>query len=114
MPLLSGGGRFVAPKIEQRKRQTQDLPADASQLPDEVEMTLDGHTLIFSEGQWISSGSSTGVISGSKREAMRKLEEENNLLKAKLELMMDMLTEMTAQSRLQAKEVKMLRAKLRK
>lgn len=29
---------------------------------------------------------------GSKREAVRKLEEENNLLKAKLELVMDMVS----------------------
>jgi len=31
-------------------------------------------------------------MSGSKRETLRKLEEENNLLKAKLELLMDMVS----------------------
>ncbi|CAB3380220.1 protein chibby homolog 1 [Cloeon dipterum] len=115
MPLLtSGGGKFAPPKIDQRKRNGQELPTDASQLPQEVQLNLGGCELIFSDGQWTSSGG-TGVVRGSKKEsAARKLEEENNLLKAKLELVMDMLTELTAQSRLQAKEVKMLRAKLRK
>jgi hypothetical protein len=59
MPLLvGGGGRFSATKIDQRKKQDSALPADAAELPQEVEMSLCGHTLTFNDGQWERSGNS--------------------------------------------------------
>ena len=41
----------------------------------------------------ICAPSTANIVSGPKRGEVRKLEEENNLLKAKLELVMDMVSQ---------------------
>jgi len=59
-----------------------------------VAMKLGGHELVFEDGQWVVTGGHGGVGS---REVIRlqkqnlKLLEENNLLKYKVELLLDML-----------------------
>ncbi|XP_013910397.1 PREDICTED: protein chibby homolog 1 [Thamnophis sirtalis] len=75
-------------------------------------MTLTGQSLRFENGQWIpeSFGSS-----GDRRETQRlrkrnqQLEEENNLLRLKVDLLLDMLSETTAESHLMEKELEELK-----
>lgn len=72
-------------------------------------MNLAGQSLKFENGQWIAeSGISGGV---DRREAQRlrrrnqQLEEENNLLRLKVDILLDMLSETTAESHLMEKEL---------
>ncbi|XP_061564254.1 protein chibby homolog 1 [Cololabis saira] len=70
-------------------------------------MNIGAQSWKFEDGQWITeSGGNT-----SSREVQRlkkrnvQLEEENNLLKLKIELLLDMLTESTVEYHLMEKEV---------
>ncbi|XP_060101442.1 protein chibby homolog 1 [Heteronotia binoei] len=75
-------------------------------------MTLAGQSLKFENGQWIAD--SFGG-SGDHRETQRllkrnqQLEEENNLLRLKVDLLLDMLSETTAESHLMEKELEELK-----
>ncbi|XP_053111871.1 protein chibby homolog 1 [Hemicordylus capensis] len=75
-------------------------------------MTLAGQSLKFENGQWITD--SLGG-SGDRRETQRlrkrnqQLEEENNLLRLKVDLLLDMLSETTAESHLMEKELEELK-----
>ncbi|KAJ8337891.1 hypothetical protein SKAU_G00368570 [Synaphobranchus kaupii] len=64
-------------------------------------LTLAGHSFTFLEGRWVSSSPGEGSKSRSRLRRLRQkkqaLEEENNALKLRLEVLMDMLTEVTAQ-----------------
>ncbi|KAM9425305.1 protein chibby homolog 1-like isoform 1-T1 [Pholidichthys leucotaenia] len=70
-------------------------------------MNLGGQVLKFEEGQWITE--SGGNASGRELQRLKKrnvqLEEENNLLKLKIEVLLDMLTETTVESHLMEKEL---------
>ncbi|KAM9462578.1 protein chibby homolog 1 isoform 1-T2 [Clarias gariepinus] len=70
-------------------------------------MNIGGQSLKFEDGQWIiesgANGSSKEVQKLKKRNL--QLEEENNLLKLKIELLLDMLSETTAESHLLQKEL---------
>ncbi|KAF7649455.1 hypothetical protein LDENG_00141030 [Lucifuga dentata] len=70
-------------------------------------MNIGGQSWKFEDGQWLTeSGGNT-----SSREMQRlmkrnvQLEEENNLLKLKIEVLLDMLTETTVEFHLMEKEV---------
>ncbi|AWP17368.1 putative protein chibby -like 1 isoform 4 [Scophthalmus maximus] len=70
-------------------------------------MNLGGQSMKFEEGQWITeSGENT---SGREVQRLKKrnvqLEEENNLLKLKIEILLDMMTETTVEYHLMEKEV---------
>uniref|UniRef100_F6TG91 Chibby 1, beta catenin antagonist n=3 Tax=Callithrix jacchus TaxID=9483 RepID=F6TG91_CALJA len=76
-------------------------------------MNLAGQSLKFENGQWIAE---TGVSGGvDRREVQRlrrrnqQLEEENNLLRLKVDILLDMLSESTAKSHLMEKELDELR-----
>ncbi|XP_042364301.1 protein chibby homolog 1 isoform X1 [Plectropomus leopardus] len=70
-------------------------------------MNLGGQSWKFEDGQWISE--SGGNASGREVQRLKKrnvqLEEENNLLKLKIEVLLDMLTETTVEYHLIEKEV---------
>ncbi|KAF5928125.1 hypothetical protein HPG69_017665 [Diceros bicornis minor] len=77
-------------------------------------MNLAGQSLKFENGQWITE---TGISGGvDRREAQRlrrrnqQLEEENNLLRLKVDILLDMLSETTAESHLMEKELDELKS----
>ncbi|XP_077406946.1 protein chibby homolog 1 isoform X1 [Vanacampus margaritifer] len=70
-------------------------------------MNIGGHMLKFEDGQWVTE--SGGNVSVREVERLKKknlqLEEENNILKLKIEILIDMLTESTVEYHLMEKEV---------
>uniref|UniRef100_A0A3Q4AK60 Uncharacterized protein n=1 Tax=Mola mola TaxID=94237 RepID=A0A3Q4AK60_MOLML len=70
-------------------------------------MNLGGQCWKFEDGQWITE--SGGNVSGREMQRLKKkyaqLEEENNLLKLKIEILLDMLTETTVDYHLMEKEM---------
>ncbi|CAB1438135.1 unnamed protein product [Pleuronectes platessa] len=79
-------------------------------------MNIGGQSMKFEDGQWITeSGENT---SGREAQRLKKrnvqLEEENNLLKLKIEILMDMLTETTVEYHLMEKEVEDVKTHQRK
>ncbi|XP_066292064.1 protein chibby homolog 1-like [Branchiostoma lanceolatum] len=77
-----------------------------------IRVKLGGTEVSYHDGQWISEGGGSGV---SQREVVKlkkdkqKLEEENNLLKLKMQILLDMLAEQTCESHLLEKEVQEMR-----
>ncbi|XP_062234988.1 protein chibby homolog 1 isoform X2 [Platichthys flesus] len=79
-------------------------------------MNIGGQSMKFEDGQWITeSGENT---SGREAQRLKKrnvqLEDENNLLKLKIEILMDMLTETTVEYHLMEKEVEDVKTHQRK
>lgn len=70
-------------------------------------MNLGSQNFKFEDGQWISE--SGGNVSGKEVQRLKKrnlqLEEENNLLRLKIEVLLDMLSESTAETHLIQKEL---------
>ncbi|XP_051969075.1 protein chibby homolog 1-like [Xyrauchen texanus] len=70
-------------------------------------MNIGGQTFKFEDGQWITESASN--VSGKEVQRLKKrnlqLEEENNLLKIKIEVLLDMLSESTAETHLILKEL---------
>ncbi|CAJ1080625.1 protein chibby homolog 1 isoform X2 [Xyrichtys novacula] len=79
-------------------------------------MNIGGQSWKFEEGQWITE--SGGNTSGRELQRLKKrnvqLEEENNLLKLKIEVLLDMLTETTVEYHLMEKEVEGIKTQHRK
>ncbi|XP_029954270.1 protein chibby homolog 1 [Salarias fasciatus] len=79
-------------------------------------MNIGGQSWKFEDGQWITE--SGGNISTRETQRLRKrnaqLEEENNLLKLKIEVLMDMLTETTVEFHMMEKEVEDIKAQHRR
>ncbi|XP_056654926.1 protein chibby homolog 1 isoform X2 [Monodelphis domestica] len=77
-------------------------------------MNLAGQSLKFENGQWIAESGACG--GGDRRETQRlrkrnqQLEEENNLLRLKVDILLDMLSETTAESHLMEKELDELKS----
>ncbi|KAK7939973.1 hypothetical protein WMY93_003299 [Mugilogobius chulae] len=114
MPLF--GSAFSPKKTPARKaaslsslhtldRSTREIELGTEYGP--PSMNIGGQTWKFEEGQWITESGGTG--SNKEMQRLRKrntqLEEENNLLKLKIEILMDMLTETTVQFHLVEKEL---------
>ncbi|XP_033018819.1 protein chibby homolog 1 isoform X1 [Lacerta agilis] len=80
-------------------------------------MTLTGQSMRFENGQWIAESFGD---TGDRRETNRlrkriqQLEEENNLLQLKIDILLDMLSETTAESHLMQKEMEELKNYSRK
>ncbi|XP_076856477.1 protein chibby homolog 1 [Brachyhypopomus gauderio] len=70
-------------------------------------MNIGGQSLKFEDGQWITE--SGGTVSNKEVQKLKKrnlqLEEENNLLKLKIDILLDMLSETTAESHVIQKEL---------
>uniref|UniRef100_W5KN37 Chibby 1, beta catenin antagonist n=1 Tax=Astyanax mexicanus TaxID=7994 RepID=W5KN37_ASTMX len=114
MPLF--GNTFSPKKTPPRKSASLNSLHTLDRSTREVELGVEygapvlnigGQSLKFEEGQWITE--SGGNMSSKEVQKLKKrnlqLEEENNLLKLKIELLLDMLTETTAESHLVQKEL---------
>lgn len=79
-------------------------------------MNIGGQSLKFEDGQWISE--SGGNVAGKEVQRLKKrnlqLEEENNLLRLKIEVLLDMLSESTAETHLIQKELEDVRSNSRR
>ncbi|XP_004675713.1 PREDICTED: protein chibby homolog 1 isoform X2 [Condylura cristata] len=116
MPLF--GNTFSPKKTPPRKSASLSNLHNLDRSTREVELGLDygtptmnlaGQSLKFENGQWTAE---TGISAGvDTREAERlrrrtqQLEAENNLLRLKVDLLLDMLSEATAESHLMEKEL---------
>ncbi|XP_013408598.1 protein chibby homolog 1-like [Lingula anatina] len=123
MPLF--GNKFSPKKTSPRKSTSlSNLTLDQTEKP--VEFGLDygpikvklGHNEVaFEDGQWISANGGSGVSNKEfikMKKQNQQLTEENNLLKIKLEILLDMLSETTAEAHLQENEIEELRALTKK
>uniref|UniRef100_H3D5X4 Chibby 1, beta catenin antagonist n=1 Tax=Tetraodon nigroviridis TaxID=99883 RepID=H3D5X4_TETNG len=110
------GNTFSPKKIPPRKSASLSSLHTLDRSTREVElgleygppaMSLGGQTWKFEEGQWIteSGGSSSGREVQRLKKRNLQLEEENNLLKLKIETLLDMLTQTTVEYHLMEKEV---------
>ncbi|XP_034243578.1 protein chibby homolog 1 [Thrips palmi] len=117
MPLFPN--KFSPKKIPGRK-----LDPDSSRVVDlsnssefgseigPIKLRLGDQEAVFQDGQWIPE---TGPVSGKHKEnekmrnIIKRLEDENNMLKLKTEILLDMLTQTTAESHLQSKELDKLK-----
>ncbi|XP_059104039.1 protein chibby homolog 1 isoform X3 [Peromyscus maniculatus bairdii] len=72
-------------------------------------MNLAGQNLKFENGQWVADTVISGGVDRRETQRLRKrnqqLEEENNLLRLKVDILLDMLSETTAESNLKDKEL---------
>ncbi|XP_041093752.1 protein chibby homolog 1 isoform X2 [Polyodon spathula] len=79
-------------------------------------MNIGGQSLKFEDGQWLSE--SGGSVSQKEVQHLKKrnvqLEEENNLLRLKIDILLDMLSETTAESHLMEKELEEIKNHNRK
>ncbi|KAI9529301.1 Protein chibby 1 [Dissostichus eleginoides] len=123
MPLF--GSTFSPKKIPPRKSASLSSLHTLDRSTREVElgleygppvMNLGGQSWKFEDGQWISE--SGGNSSGREVQRLKKknvqLEEENNLLKLKIEILLDMLTETTVEYHLIEKEVEDIKTQHRR
>ncbi|XP_001605576.2 protein chibby homolog 1 [Nasonia vitripennis] len=81
----------------------------------EIRICLGDQQAVFDGGLWVpESGKVGGTFKENEKlkKEVKKLEEENNLLKIKFELLLDMLTQTTAEATLHKDELESLRSKL--
>ncbi|KAK7111490.1 protein chibby homolog 1-like [Littorina saxatilis] len=121
MPLGIFGNKFSPKKTPPRRAQSlSNLNLDAEQSRAEfgvdgyngVKLNLGGQEVAFEDGMWVAE---SGAGGGSQREMMRlkktnlQMHEENNLLKLKVDILLDILAETFAVSQFHENEVKQLR-----
>ncbi|XP_048377455.1 protein chibby homolog 1 isoform X2 [Stegostoma tigrinum] len=119
MPLF--GNVFSPKKTPPRKSASLSSLHTLDRVSREIELGLDhgapvmnigGQSLKFDNGQWVSeSVGDSGVHKEVQRLRKRnqQLEEENNLLRLKIDILLDMLSETTAESHLMEKELEELK-----
>ncbi|XP_022900350.1 protein chibby homolog 1 [Onthophagus taurus] len=77
-----------------------------------VRLLLGHQECTFDNGQWIpSSGSHNNKVIQKLEKKIEELEEENNMLRLRYQIVLDMLSETTAESNLQQLEIEKLRKK---
>ncbi|RZC37040.1 chibby -like 1 [Asbolus verrucosus] len=79
-----------------------------------VQLRLGEQELVFENGEWIPESGQSGSAHKSNqklRKKLQELQEENNMLRLKYTVMLNMLTQTTAESHLQEKELEKLRTK---
>ncbi|XP_019872219.1 protein chibby homolog 1 [Aethina tumida] len=77
-----------------------------------VLLSLDNQELVFKNGDWKLESGDNGTIHKTNQKLAKRvqeLNEENNLLRLKYETVLNMLTQTTAESHLQEKELERLR-----
>ncbi|XP_054438511.1 protein chibby homolog 1 isoform X2 [Pteronotus mesoamericanus] len=125
MPLF--GNTFSPKKTPPRKSASLSNLHNLDRSTREVELGLDygtptmnlaGQNLKFENGHWIAE---TGISGGvDQREALRlrkrnqQLEEENSLLQMKVEILLDMFSETTAEFQIMKKELNELKTVYRR
>ncbi|KAH3871874.1 protein chibby homolog 1-like [Dreissena polymorpha] len=121
MPLFPFGDKFSPKKTPPRRAQSlSNLHLDAEKSREEfgpdvgpVKLKLGGQEVAFENGMWIQE---SGPNAASHKEVMKlrkdnqNLTEENNLLKLKIDLLLDILAETAATSNYYEKELKQLKA----
>ncbi|XP_035721143.1 protein chibby homolog 1-like [Vespa mandarinia] len=119
MPLFSN--KFSPKKTPTRKAPTFLMNKDLSPKriekelgPDigSIRIRLGDQETVFENGSWIpESGKVSGTFKENERlkKEIKRLEEENNLLKLKFEVMLDMLTQTTTEAQFQKEELEKLR-----
>ncbi|XP_005994329.1 protein chibby homolog 1 [Latimeria chalumnae] len=125
MPLPLFGNTFSPKKTPPRRSASLSSLHTLDRATREVELGLEyglpamnigGQSLKFEDGQWITE--SGGNISQKEVQRLRKrnqqLEEENNLLRVKIDILLDMLSETTAESHLMEKELEDLKSHRRR
>ncbi|XP_023670207.1 protein chibby homolog 1 [Paramormyrops kingsleyae] len=123
MPLF--GNTFSPKKTPPRKSASLSNLHTLDRSTREIELGLEygapvinlgDQSLKFEEGQWISE--SGGSVSGREMQRLKKrnlqLEEENNLLRLKVDILLDMLSETTAESHLMEKELEEVKTQNRR
>ncbi|CAH8480628.1 unnamed protein product [Schistosoma bovis] len=133
MPLFQR--KFNVPKFPARKASSMTNLSHLDSTTRSQEFSMDlgpirtrlsGRDLVFRNGQWIIEGENgmlndeSGNATQLGRETFRikkenhQLIEENNLLKLKIDILLDMLAETTAEVHLQENEIENLRNTLHK
>eukprot|EP00062_Callorhinchus_milii_P025383 gi/632986308/ref/XP_007910164.1/ PREDICTED: protein chibby homolog 1 [Callorhinchus milii] len=120
MPLF--GNVFSPKKTPPRKSASLSSLHTLDRVTREVEfgleygspvMSIGGQNMMFENGQWMSE---TVGGNGAQKEVQRlrkrnlQLEEENNLLQLKIDILLDMLSETTAESHLMEKELEVVKS----
>ncbi|XP_060075329.1 protein chibby homolog 1-like [Ylistrum balloti] len=115
------GNKFSPKKTPPRRAQSlSNLQLDATQSKEEfgpdvgpIKVRLSGQEVTFENGMWVPE---TGTSAASHKEVMKlrkanqQLQEENNLLKLKTDILLDMLAEASAVSHYHENELKQLKA----
>ncbi|XP_048758028.1 protein chibby homolog 1-like isoform X1 [Ostrea edulis] len=123
MPLSLFGNKFSPKKTPPRRSHSlSNLHLDATQTREEfgpdvgpVKLKLGGSEIQFDNGMWVAESSAGGA---SHKEVMKLrkqnqlLSEENNLLKLKIDVLLDMLAEATAVSHYHENELKQLKGQV--
>ncbi|XP_052819068.1 protein chibby homolog 1-like [Mya arenaria] len=121
MPLFPFGDKFSPKKTPPRRAQSlSNLHLDAEKSREEfgpdvgpVKLRLGGQEVAFENGMWVQE---TGPNAASHKEVMKlrrdnqNLVEENNMLKLKIDILLDMLAETSAISHYHENELKQLKA----
>ncbi|XP_030764443.1 protein chibby homolog 1-like [Sitophilus oryzae] len=105
MPLF--GNKFSPKKTPLRKSSVSLKSNHLDELVDDekrIKLNLSDQKLIFVNGEWRpSSGKNSSIYKLNEKLKKRneELEEENNLLKLKFEVLLNMMTQITAEHQLQ-------------
>ncbi|XP_049852848.1 protein chibby homolog 1 [Schistocerca gregaria] len=118
MPLFSN--KFSPRKPTPRKaiatigqeRPTEDLGLEVG----EIRIRLGEQEAVFDKGEWLpETGPTSGIHKENKklRKRLQDLQNENNLLKLKFEILLDMLTQTTAEAHLKEKQMEKLQSAMK-
>ncbi|XP_011494017.1 PREDICTED: protein chibby homolog 1-like [Ceratosolen solmsi marchali] len=80
----------------------------------EIRICLGDQQAVFDAGLWVPESGKVGCTfkeNEKLKKEIKKLEEENNLLKIKFELLLDMLTQATVNANVDKEELESLRSK---
>lgn len=121
MPIFGLGGTKFSPRKATHRKSAHSLNADElEELVSEngiINLKLGDNACVFQQGNWsnnstLENGTSTTEKSISKlQNRVEELQEENYLLQIKLEILLHMLTETTAENHLQHREIEKLKNK---
>merc|ERR1739838_567399 len=97
------------------RRDSERSSKDITQEFNKIKLNIGGQKSSFQDGEWIAESGSKSK--GTSREISRlqqhnqTLQEENNLLKLKVEMLLDMLTEKSAEALIKEKEISKLKSR---